>query len=57
MLTVVLGSQYMVNFGKISWQKLLEFKMHTLLDSVVLFLGGHKYKDQNIRLFMETLAK
>lgn len=47
-LTVVLGRQYVVHFGKRSWQKLLEFKMHTLLDSDVLFLREHKYKAQSI---------
>lgn len=57
MLTVGLGRQYVVNFGNRSWQKLLEFKMHTLLDADVLFLREHKCKDQNIRVFMETPAR
>lgn len=38
-LTVLLGRQYVLNFGKRSWLKLLEFELYTLRDSVVLLLG------------------
>lgn len=41
---------------KIPWQSYENLKC-ILLDSIGLLLDVHEYKDQNIRLFIETLAK